>query len=228
MSRLASFRGPSTPSSSPVQHKPQTPASPSRQTESTFHRKIRTCLQELRFICETWDDLILMDGLKSAKSLVDARTDLDNALALIPDRVPRTHLVGPKIAIMEKRIVELNTVIYKLERQFRKMNSVIDNMESILSEAEKAKGWKWVADEPLWVTWSLDKFVTRIPDVILPYHRSLAFCKDLTNKLCKHSLPFDDSRMIISQWMGQPWLEDAGWDAQWEELCAAEVERWDK
>lgn len=78
MSRLASFRGPSTPSSSPVQHKQQnSPASPSRLAESTYHRKIRTLLQELRTITETWDDLVLLDGLKAAKSLVDTRTDLE-------------------------------------------------------------------------------------------------------------------------------------------------------
>jgi hypothetical protein len=80
MSRLASFRGPSTPSSSPAPFKPPTPASPSRQTESTFHRKTRTLLQELRSITQTWDDLVLIDGLKAARELVDARTDLECAI----------------------------------------------------------------------------------------------------------------------------------------------------
>lgn len=81
MSRLASFRGPSTPSSSPAKFKPPaSPASPSRQTESTFHRKTRTLLQELRSITETWDDLVLIDGLKSARELVDTRTDLECAI----------------------------------------------------------------------------------------------------------------------------------------------------
>lgn len=134
MSRLASFRGPSTPSSSPVQVRQQnTPTSPSRSTESTFHRKTRTYLQELRSITETWDDLVLIDGLRAAKSLVDMRTDLEsdpfvsiirrctescfsNALALIPDRQPRSRLVGPKLAVMEKRLAELDAVTFKLVR----------------------------------------------------------------------------------------------------------------
>jgi hypothetical protein len=78
MSRLASFKGPSTPSPSPVQHKhPNPPSSPSRATESTYHRKIRTLLQELRATTQTWDELVLIDGLKSAKGLVDTRTDLE-------------------------------------------------------------------------------------------------------------------------------------------------------
>jgi hypothetical protein len=140
MSRLASFRGPSTPSPSPVQHKPQnSPASPSRLAESTYHRKTRTLLQELRSITQTWDDLVLIDGLKAAKSLVDTRTDLEyvffsrcsmfcigshtydllvssNALALIPDRRPHYRLIGPKLGLMEKRIAELDAVIEKLVR----------------------------------------------------------------------------------------------------------------
>lgn len=81
-SRLASFRGPSTPSSSPVQVKqvkqpPSSPSSSSKTIESTYHRKLRTHLHELRTICRTWDDLILADGLKAARSLVDTRTDLE-------------------------------------------------------------------------------------------------------------------------------------------------------
>lgn len=77
MSRLASFKGPSTPTSSPVQAKQPATSSPSRLIESTYHRKVRTLLQELRAVTETWDDIVLIDGLKAAKSLVDARTDLE-------------------------------------------------------------------------------------------------------------------------------------------------------
>lgn len=38
------------------------------------------------------------------------------------------------------------------------MNSVIDNLEAVLIDATKVKGWKWVQQEPLWVTWSLENF----------------------------------------------------------------------
>lgn len=76
--RLASFRGPSTPSVSPVQPKVRSsPSSPSRLAESTYHRKLRILLQELRATAQTWDDLVLVDGLKAAKGLVDTRTDLE-------------------------------------------------------------------------------------------------------------------------------------------------------
>lgn len=38
------------------------------------------------------------------------------------------------------------------------MNALVDNMETVLFEAHKTKGWQWVEQEPLWTTWSLSKF----------------------------------------------------------------------
>lgn len=207
MSRLASFRGPSTPNSSPVQQVKQQrqnqsksiPNSPSKQLESTYHRKVRACLQEIRTVTETWEDLVLLDGLKSLKKLVDTRTDLEyvchlviekatltalrkgisNELARIPNRLPRAYIIAPRLEIMDQCVVELDAVIGKLvsqnscsrshlrltsfpwtgqQKQFRRLNSLIETLESILIEAHKAKGWQWVHEEPLWVTWSLEKF----------------------------------------------------------------------
>ncbi|KAF8163139.1 hypothetical protein B0H34DRAFT_309315 [Crassisporium funariophilum] len=227
MSRLASFRGPSTPTSSPAQHKPlNTPASPSRLTESTFHRKTRTLLQELRSITETWDDLVLIDGLKAARELVDTRTDLDNALKLLPDNQPRTHLVGPKLVTMEKCIANLDIVLTKLHKQFYKINNAVDNLELVLYDAHKVKGWQWIQEEPLWTTWPLEKFVTRIAELLQPYHRSLNLHIELVEVLRSHSISFEDSRDAVNKWVEQPWLEDAGWKAVWEDICEAEVERW--
>ncbi|KAJ7273258.1 hypothetical protein C8J57DRAFT_1506791 [Mycena rebaudengoi] len=107
-SRLSSFRGPSTPSPSPVlakgQHQQQQHQSPggspssSRLLESTYHRKLRTALQELRGMTETWDDLVLLDGLKAARSLVDAPTR--SHWSRTGSR-PRTRIVGPKLALIE-------------------------------------------------------------------------------------------------------------------------------
>ena len=85
--RLASFKGPSTPNASPVKQPKSSgkaPASPARPTESTYHRKVRTLLQELRTVTENWDDIVLVDGLKAAKSLVDARTELEYASHFSP------------------------------------------------------------------------------------------------------------------------------------------------
>ncbi|KAG7452854.1 uncharacterized protein BT62DRAFT_879574 [Guyanagaster necrorhizus] len=225
--RLASFRGPSTPTSSPVQRQPTTPKSPARATETTYHRKLRAGLLELRGITETWDDLVLVDGLKAAKSLVDTRTELDNALSLIQDRRPRTRIVGPKLMIMDKRISELDAVIAKLQKQFRRMNTVIDTLEGLVTEAHKNKGWHWVQHEPLWVTWPLNKFVTSLPDILPTYHRELIIHMELVEVLRSHSISFDDSRNAITKWAEQLWIEVSGWEAKWEDVCAAEVDRWE-
>ena len=81
--RLASFKGPSTPNASPARAKPQqqtrTPSTPSTPIESTYHRKLRSLLYDIRTVADNWDDIILVDGLKAAKSLVDTRTELEYA-----------------------------------------------------------------------------------------------------------------------------------------------------
>lgn len=136
--RLASFRGPSAPTSSPVLQPtpPVIPPSPSRPAESTFHRRLRTLLQELRSISQTWDDIVLLDGLKAARTLVDARTELEcvcfhpcpneqpralsrvsNMLGLLPpNSQPRSEIVGPKLAMMDKSIAQLDAAAAKLVR----------------------------------------------------------------------------------------------------------------
>jgi hypothetical protein len=38
------------------------------------------------------------------------------------------------------------------------MNTAIEGMEDLLAEAYRAKGWKWVSEEPLWLTWTLAHF----------------------------------------------------------------------
>jgi len=156
--RLASFKGPSTPlspESSPSGKKkssnnrgtvtgnkgganPTPPASPGRELESTFHRKTRALLLEVRSICRLWSDIVLRDGLKAAKTLVDARTELEyvsksvfldyppalpnralversNALATLPPgETPKYRIAGPKLRIMDKQIRDLDNVLAKL------------------------------------------------------------------------------------------------------------------
>lgn len=106
MSRLSSFRGPSTPTSSPVRQPKQphnqgrsTPSSPSNQIESTYHRKVRTCLQEIRAVTETWEDLVLLDGLKSLKNLVNTRTDLEYDFFPSPSNLARLKITYCRLQV---------------------------------------------------------------------------------------------------------------------------------
>ncbi|KAF8123793.1 hypothetical protein EV363DRAFT_1272055 [Boletus edulis] len=229
--RLASFKGPSAPTSSPVLQPTQPvipPTSPSRLSETTCHRRLRTLLQELRSISQTWDDIVLVDGLREARTLVDARTELDNMLSLLPpDSEPRSEIVGPKLAIMDNSIAQLDAIAAKLQKLLRRMSTVLDNLEASYHEAQRTKGARWCQEEALWVSWPLEKFVKSMADVELPYHRSLALIKDIIDRLRSHSITFEASRDAISQWVEQPYLAEDGWEGKWEDLCAVEVERWD-
>ena len=127
------------------------------------------------------------------------------------------------------------------------MNTVMDNLDALLIEAHKVKGYQWVHEEPLWISWSLEKFgsfpvnqslhlqvstpfiqATSIPEILIPYHRSLALYKQFVSRLKSHSISFEDSKAIIEQWAEQPYLAEDGWEAKWEDLCSVEIERWNK
>jgi hypothetical protein len=124
------------------------------------------------------------------------------------------------------------------------MSAVVDNLEPLYHEAQKTKGAKWCHEEALWVSWPLEKFgmvlfcmdaslghsppiVTSLADITSPYYWSFILITDLIDRLRSHSVTFEASRDAISQWVTQPYLEEDGWDAKWEDLCAVEIERWD-
>ena len=118
----------------------------------------------------------------------------------------------------------------------------MDSLEALVSEAHKAKGWAWVQSEPLWCTWTLEKFgtftntqicfsltrckATRMPDLLPPYHRSLYLHAELVNSLRSHSITFEESKSILAKWDSQPHLEADEWVQEWEDLCEVEVDKW--
>lgn len=53
-------------------------------------------------------------------------------------------------------------------KQFQKMNSIVDNMEALLADAHKAKGWHWVSLEPMWTSWPMEKFGASIHNSVIP------------------------------------------------------------
>ena len=82
MSRLASLRGPSTPSPASARASPPlSPTSPTTRLSAldptSYHRKIRAILVEFEKAIKDWEEVVLMDGLKAGKACVDARTELE-------------------------------------------------------------------------------------------------------------------------------------------------------
>lgn len=125
------------------------------------------------------------------------------------------------------------------------MNNIVDNLEELLVEANKMKGWSWCQNEAMWCTWSLEKFgaisfpslshedshprhlaVTEIPELLKPYNRSLQHQTDTASLLKSHSLPFEESRRLVNQWSALVEIEADDWASEWEELCEAEIDRW--
>lgn len=69
--------------------------------------------------------------------------------------------------------------------------------------------------------------VASVSEILRPYRRSLEDHTDLVKKLRSHTVSFETSRDAINSWVEQRWLAEDGWDANWEDLCAAEIHRWE-
>jgi hypothetical protein len=68
--------------------------------------------------------------------------------------------------------------------------------------------------------------VITVPSILVFYHRSLQMHSRIVVTLRSHSVSFEVSREAISEWATQPHLQEGGWEAQWEDLCEVEIERW--
>lgn len=68
--------------------------------------------------------------------------------------------------------------------------------------------------------------VTAIPRIARAYHRSYRMHSEIVETLRPHSASFETSRQVINRWVAQPHLEETSWDAEWEDLCQVEVDRW--
>lgn len=89
MSRLASLAPAVTPNraqtptrdigGSPAPASPRTPrgATPSRAVETTHHRMIKLIINEFRSVFKTWDELVLVDGVRAGKGCIDAGTEME-------------------------------------------------------------------------------------------------------------------------------------------------------
>ena len=65
-----------------------------------------------------------------------------------------------------------------------------------------------------------------MPELLLPYHRSLQLHIEIAESLRSHSVSFEESRSVLTKWVTQPYLEADEWVAEWEDVCEAEIERW--
>jgi len=126
---------------------------------------------------------------------------------------------------MEEKLRDLDDILLKLDKCFKKLSNLCDHIEELAIEASRTRGAQWI-HEPLWFTWSFDKFAVSIPLLLIPYHRALHKHKELVEALRPHSTPFEKARTWISLWAAQEELKDDGWTDYWEDICKAEVRGW--
>lgn len=219
--RLASFGGPSTPTKlNRAVSNPPSPAAQRSSSETTYHRKLRAALIDFRLAAQTWRELVHIDGFKAAKTLIDTRTDLENTLKTYGR--PQKPLVAAKLNIMEARLRELDVVLQKMQNQREKIHGALDNIELLINDAHRAKGWEWVSNEALWCTWPMDKFYQSLLGLMPDLHRSLEVRREVVSTLKSHDVSFERSKEALQSWSG-PTLDQ--WD-ELEELFSIEVDGW--
>lgn len=69
-SKNARSRGSPSPSPSSVQ-------SPLRPTETTHHRMLKLVIGEIKNVIRNWDEIVILEGFKSAKGCVDESTEME-------------------------------------------------------------------------------------------------------------------------------------------------------
>ena len=71
-------------------------------------------------------------------------------------------------------------------------STLVDNIESLVFGAHKAKGWTWVHEEPMWVAWYLLKFGATsacLPVCLPPQHPPLTPLNHDSNINSRHTNP---------------------------------------
>ncbi|KAG8804652.1 hypothetical protein FRC17_005914 [Serendipita sp. 399] len=167
-----------------------TEAVSSEFVETVMHRKLRQTLLEIRSVARKWNELVKGDGFRAAKELIDTRTTIKNALALIPEgQVPRKPIVTPNMLIINEKILFLEKMVLKL---LQILKTMIAEMRNPTIDWERAR-----------------VVLTAWKDGTSPYHRR----------------PFSSSSSWDTLQIGGLLLE-GGWSEQLDEICAVEIPNW--
>ncbi|ORY20955.1 hypothetical protein BCR39DRAFT_74418 [Naematelia encephala] len=219
MSRLASLtpsRAPSTP--------PQavhTPSSPLKGSETTYHRKLRLVIGEIRKVVKSWDELV-RDGIKVGRGCVDSATEMDNILALpeTPERPPIT----PHFEALYTSRTALESVLTKLDKSLHRLSLLVDQAETLYFEAYAHMGATFCLVEIQWATWTMDHLVNTLPALVSQHNQHLSQLTLLSRVLLSSESTFDESKLALETWL---YLSRGGdrWEAvrEWEELVDFEL-----
>ncbi|EJT98440.1 hypothetical protein DACRYDRAFT_57484 [Dacryopinax primogenitus] len=229
MSRLASLHGPSTPSSSPRNVSRGSPVPDSPQAapiESPFHRKLRSSLRDIAGAIEGWDEMVLGEGLRAVKGVVDNGTALDNALASNPNH--RSFIATPRIQAINAHLKTLNALCWRLEKQFRLLTMSVDALESLIMSTAAARGPLFLRT-PVWISWTPEHFLNALLSLPRRYHQSLITISQCVEKLKDPDISWDEGKDAVQTWADQREIRAKADELDWteiEEIFVVEVRGW--
>lgn len=171
---------------------------------------------------KTWDEVVLVDGLKAGKGCIDEATEMDNIIQM-EETEARPSVLKHYTKLQQNRAA-LDGVLVKLDKLLLKLNMLIDQAEKIYFEAFTKLGWEFVAEEPLWLTWTLQYFINSLPRLFTVHNQHLATLTGLAEELKSSETSFDDARLTLEAW------RDFGYGGEryhlvreWEELVEIET-----
>ncbi|WRT63964.1 uncharacterized protein IL334_000891 [Kwoniella shivajii] len=224
MSRLDSLtpsrarsRGSQSPSPSPGPSPLQ-----SQSTETTHHRMLKLVLSETKKLFKTWDELIIVDGFKAAKGCIDESTEMDNLLTV--EEKPERPEINPHLNQWYFHRHSLESTLKKLDNYLYKLSALAEQAEKIFFGAYTREGADFVFQEPLWLTWTLERFVNSFSPLISLHFAHLATITSLSQTILNPDTSFDDAKYTLEAWRdiatgGERWVAVR----EWEELVEFEL-----
>ncbi|SNX83816.1 uncharacterized protein MEPE_02524 [Melanopsichium pennsylvanicum] len=190
---------------------------------------------------------------KGPSSMISSRAKEKKHAIALGSRQAHDPVLGPggtkeiRMADAVKRIESahngLTTVLERLKKALNKLTLASESLGALLEEAAQRKGLEFAFQEPLWATWSLDRFVERTMDLTSQYRVSTQHLELLVPTLVKsgesptptsrHSGGAEERRSkerraAYEAWIGLPYLETRGSQSLigLEGLCEVEIGRW--
>ncbi|WVQ85636.1 hypothetical protein IAT38_007802 [Cryptococcus sp. DSM 104549] len=220
--RLASLNTPkgarsrASPSPSPA-------PSLSLQTETTYHRRIKLVLGELRKVIKAWDEIVKQDAYSALQGCVNEMTEMDNIVSI--DERPERPEIGSHLADLYKNRVALRVALNKLDTRLGKLHACADQADSVLFEASQKQPQEFFS-EPLFFTWTLEQIVNSISTIVSLHTIHLADLSVLADIILDPATSFDDAKLTIESWFD---LATSGerWDGvrEWEDLVDLELSK---
>ncbi|RSH92617.1 hypothetical protein EHS25_008062 [Saitozyma podzolica] len=172
---------------------------------------LKLVITEIKSTVRTWDELVAVDGIKAVKGIVDEGTTMERKTPLTP------HLD----ALYAHRSA-LQAVLTKLQKALNKLAMLVDQAEKVYFEAYRVQ-WPGL-NEPLWVTWTLERFVDSIPPLLSMHDSHLTTLRNLSSTIASPQTSFDNAKLALERWRDLS-IGGERWEGvrEWEDIVGLEM-----